>query len=108
MNSDYDQPTNIGNPDEYTVDEFAKYIKELTNSKSVIKYLDATADDPRKRKPDITVAKRELGWEPVVEVKTGLGKTIEYFASGEERRGAKEETKCEYPSDSLRSSLSPF
>ena len=81
MNGDYDQPTNIGNPDEYTVNEFAKYIKELTNSKSVIKHLEATADDPRKRKPDITVAKRELGWEPVVEVKKGLTKTIEYFAS---------------------------
>ena len=81
MNGNYDQPTNIGNPDEYTVNEFAKYIKELTNSRSNIKHLEATTDDPRKRKPDITVAKKELGWKPVVEVKTGLTKTIEYFAS---------------------------
>jgi len=80
MNGDYDQPTNIGNPDEYTVNDFSKYIKELTKSSSVIKHLEATADDPRKRKPDISVAKRELGWEPKVDVKTGLAKTIEYFA----------------------------
>ena len=81
MNGDYNQPTNIGNPDEYTVNEFAKYIKELTNSNSVIKHLEATAYDPRKRRPDISVAKKELGWQPVVEVKTRLTKTIEYFAS---------------------------
>mmetsp|Transcript_11746 Transcript_11746/g.21396 ORF Transcript_11746/g.21396 Transcript_11746/m.21396 type:complete len:430 (+) Transcript_11746:111-1400(+) len=80
MNGDYDQPTNIGNPDEYTVNDFSKFIKELTRSSSKISHLEATADDPRKRKPDITVAKRELGWEPVVDVKTGLAKTIEYFA----------------------------
>jgi len=80
MNSNYDQPTNIGNPDEYTVNEFAKFIKELTKSQSEIKHLQATKDDPRKRKPDITIAKTEIGWQPVVDVKTGLTKTIGYFS----------------------------
>jgi UDP-glucuronate decarboxylase len=81
MNGGYDQPVNIGNPDEYTVNEFAQYIKELTQSKSQIKHLVATKDDPSQRKPDISVAKRELGWEPVVEVKKGLMETIKYFES---------------------------
>ena len=80
MNGKYDKPVNIGNPDEYTVNDFAAFIKELTASDSTIKHLDATMDDPRKRKPDISVAKREIGWSPEVNVKTGLTKTIEYFA----------------------------
>jgi UDP-glucuronate decarboxylase len=58
MNGNYDQPTNIGNPDEYTVNEFAKFIKELTKSESEIMHLQATTDDPRKRRPDISVARK--------------------------------------------------
>jgi UDP-glucuronate decarboxylase len=58
MNGNYDQPTNIGNPDEYTVNEFAEFIKELTKSGSKIMHLEATTDDPRKRRPDISVAKK--------------------------------------------------
>jgi len=81
MNGEYSQPVNIGNPDEYTVNKFADFIKELTKSSSTIKHLEATEDDPRKRRPDITVAKRELGWSPKYEVKEGLKNTIEYFAS---------------------------
>lgn len=66
MNGNYSQPVNIGNPEEYTVKNFAVLIKELTNSNSSIKFLPATMDDPKQRKPDITTAKREIKWEPKV------------------------------------------
>jgi UDP-glucuronate decarboxylase len=79
MNGNYTQPVNIGNPDEYTMKDFAYLIKEITKSNSTIKYLPANKDDPRQRKPDITVANTQLGWKPVVPVKIGLAKAIEYF-----------------------------
>ena len=79
MEGSYDKPVNLGNPDEYTVANFAKYIKDLTESKSEIIFLDHSQDDPTQRKPDIDVAKREINWEPVVSVEQGLKKTIEYF-----------------------------
>jgi UDP-glucuronate decarboxylase len=63
------------------VKKFAEHIRELTKSTSQIKYLPATEDDPTQRRPDISVAKRELNWEPKVDVKEGLVKTIEYFQS---------------------------
>ncbi|GMI39740.1 hypothetical protein TeGR_g2869 [Tetraparma gracilis] len=81
MNGGYSQPVNIGNPQEFTVKKFAEHIRELTKSTSKIKYLPATEDDPTQRRPDISVAKRELNWEPKVDVKEGLVKTIEYFQS---------------------------
>ena len=56
-------------------------MKRLTKSDSEIKMLEKTQDDPSKRRPDITVAKRELGWSPVVTVEEGLKKTIDYFQS---------------------------
>lgn len=79
MNHDYDQPVNLGNPDEYSVGDFAKYIKELTKSKSKISFLEASQDDPTQRKPDITVAKKEIGWSPKVKVEDGLKSAIDYF-----------------------------
>ena len=79
MNGNYSQPVNLGNPDEYSVGEFARLIKEITGSNSTIEMLPATKDDPRQRKPDITVAKEQLGWEPKVSVRVGLAKAIEYF-----------------------------
>jgi len=87
MNGDYSQPVNIGNPDEYTINDFAELIKESTNSKSKINHLPATKDDPRQRKPDITVAKTKIGWEPKVTVKEGLIKTIAYFQSELDKNG---------------------
>ena len=81
MNHDYDGPVNLGNPDEFTMKEFAEYVKKLTNSKSEIKFLDKTKDDPSQRKPDISLAKKVLGWAPKVTVETGLTKTIAYFQS---------------------------
>lgn len=79
MNGSYSQPVNLGNPAEYTVKDFATLIKTITESSSEIKFLPATRDDPRQRKPDITTAKEQIGWEPKVPVKEGLAKAIEYF-----------------------------
>lgn len=79
MNSNYSQPVNIGNPEEYTVKDFASLIKEITGSNSTVKFLSSTKDDPKQRKPDIGVAIEELGWSPKVSVRAGLGKTIAYF-----------------------------
>lgn len=87
MGSNYSNPVNIGNPDEYTVKEFAHLIKELTKSNSSIIMLPATADDPRQRKPDIGVAREKLGWRPRVNVRDGLAKTIAYFRRELEESG---------------------
>jgi UDP-glucuronate decarboxylase len=81
MNGSYDLPVNLGNPEEYSIRDFAVKIQEMTESKSKITFLPATQDDPTQRQPDITTARRELEWEPVVSVEEGLGKTIAYFAA---------------------------
>lgn len=70
---------NLGNPEEYTILEIAKIIKELTRSSSEIQFTDLPEDDPIRRKPDITRAQKILGWQPKVALKDGLLKTIEYF-----------------------------
>ncbi|URA10162.1 UDP-glucuronic acid decarboxylase family protein [Thermospira aquatica] len=72
-------PVNLGNPEEYTVADFARLIKELTQSSSEICFYPLPQDDPRKRRPDISLAKKELAWEPTVPVRDGLTKTIAYF-----------------------------
>ena len=72
-------PVNIGNPGEFTIKELAEKVIELTNSKSKLVYFDLPQDDPMQRKPDITLAKAELGWEPQVKLEQGLTKTISYF-----------------------------
>lgn len=72
-------PVNIGNPGEFTILELAQKVISLTNSKSKIVYLPLPQDDPMQRKPDITLAKKELGWEPKVALEEGLKKTISYF-----------------------------
>jgi UDP-glucuronate decarboxylase len=79
MNGDYDGPVNLGNPHEYTVKEFADYIKRLTKSESEIKMLEKNQDDPSKRRPDISLAKEKIGWSPKISVEDGLIKTIAYF-----------------------------
>lgn len=79
MNGNYSQPVNIGNPDEYTMANFAKLIKAMTKSESEIIHLPKTRDDPNQRKPDITTAKEKLGWAPVWKVEDGIVKAIEYF-----------------------------
>ena len=72
-------PVNLGNPNERSILDFAKLIIEMTGSKSQIIYRPLPQDDPVQRKPDISLAKKELNWEPYTDIKTGLEKTIEYF-----------------------------
>jgi dTDP-glucose 4,6-dehydratase len=79
LESDHHLPINIGNPHEMTVLEFAEKIIALTGSKSTIAYKPLPEDDPQVRQPDITKARKILGWEPKVELEEGLIKTIEYF-----------------------------
>ncbi len=73
-------PVNIGNPVEFTILELAQQVIDLTASKSKIIYKPLPSDDPLQRKPDITLAKKELQWEPKVQLREGLQKTIEYFS----------------------------
>jgi len=79
LNSDYHLPVNLGNPAEMTILEFAEEILRLTGSHSRIVYKPLPADDPRQRKPDISLAKRLLGWEPKVSREEGLRRTIEHY-----------------------------
>jgi nucleoside-diphosphate-sugar epimerase len=72
---------NLGNPEEYTMLELAEKIKSLTGSNSGIVYKPLPPDDPKQRQPDITKAKKVLGWEPKVSVDEGLQKTIDYYKS---------------------------
>lgn len=72
-------PFNIGNPSEFTIIDIAKKIIHLTNSKSTIKYLDLPEDDPKQRKPDISLVKKIFNWNPKIETDEGLKKTINYF-----------------------------
>lgn len=72
-------PLNIGNPAEYTILDLAEQIRQMTGSRSEIVFKPLPSDDPRQRRPDISLAKKELGWEPVVELEEGLKQTIAYF-----------------------------
>jgi UDP-glucuronate decarboxylase len=72
-------PVNIGNPVEITISSLAQMIIKMTGSKSKIIFLPLPQDDPKQRKPDITLAKKELNWSPKVDAETGLAKTVEYF-----------------------------
>jgi dTDP-glucose 4,6-dehydratase len=69
-------PVNIGNPHEVTMRELAELVLELTGSGSAIEHLPLPADDPRVRRPDITLARESLGWEPVIDLRQGLTRTI--------------------------------
>ncbi|MCO6495128.1 MAG: SDR family oxidoreductase [Bacteroidetes bacterium] len=77
--SDYAKPVNIGNPDEITINDFAQEILALTGSKNKIIYKPLPENDPKQRRPDITLAKKLLGWEPKIHRAEGLKKTLEYF-----------------------------
>ncbi len=72
-------PLNLGNPGEFTIAELAEKVLKITGSKSKITRLPLPSDDPVRRRPDITLAKSRLGWEPKVSLDEGLGLTIEYF-----------------------------
>ena len=79
MSSNINEPVNLGNPDEHTIIEFANLIKKVTGSKNKIVFKDLPVDDPHVRCPDISKAKKELGWEPKVSLKDGLKETIRWF-----------------------------
>ena len=72
-------PVNTGNPGEFTMIELAETVLKMTNSSSKLVKLEARPDDPGRRRPDITLAKEKLGWEPEIKLKEGLKPTIEYF-----------------------------
>ena len=76
---DFIGPVNIGNPGEFTIRELAEKILKLTGSRSKIRVRQERSDDPVRRRPDISLAREKLGWEPSVDLEEGLGKTIEYF-----------------------------
>ncbi|MDH5489658.1 MAG: GDP-mannose 4,6-dehydratase, partial [Rhodospirillaceae bacterium] len=74
-------PVNLGNPGEFTILELAEKIIKKTNSKSKLVFKDLPTDDPMQRCPDITRAKKLIGWEPKIAIDDGLDKTIKYFSS---------------------------
>ena len=77
--SSINDPINLGNPNELSILDLAKAVIEFTGSESKIEFKSLPVDDPKVRQPDITKAKRQLGWEPKIDLKDGLIKTIEYF-----------------------------
>jgi dTDP-glucose 4,6-dehydratase len=79
MNSDVNEPVNIGNPHEMTIEEIASTIIRMTGSTSRIVHGELPTDDPKVRQPDITRARSLLGWEPKVGLEEGLTRTIDYF-----------------------------
>jgi UDP-glucuronate decarboxylase len=78
---DFTGPVNLGNPDEITILDLARKIKDITDSKSKIVHFPPVKDDPFQRKPVIDLAKRELNWKPETKIEEGLKKTIDYFSS---------------------------
>ena len=72
-------PVNLGNPGEFTMKELADAVIDVTGSKSPIEHKPLPQDDPKQRQPDISLAKKELGWEPTIQLREGLEKTVEYF-----------------------------
>ena len=80
MEVDYKLPLNLGNPSEFKIAVFAKMVLKIIGSKSKIKFLPLPEDDPKQRCPDITKAKKILGWKPKTKVEEGVKKTIEYFS----------------------------
>jgi UDP-glucuronate decarboxylase len=72
-------PVNLGNPGEFTMLELAETVKELTGSTSPVEFMPLPQDDPKQRQPDISLAKKELNWEPTVQLREGLDETIQYF-----------------------------
>jgi len=87
MHSDdgFTGPVNLGNPGEFSIMELAEKVVSMTGSKSEIVNKPLPSDDPRQRKPDITLARKELGWKPTIVLEDGLKKTIDYFAARLER-----------------------
>jgi dTDP-glucose 4,6-dehydratase len=81
LDSNYVGPVNIGNPYEFTVLELARLVLEMTGSASQIRFEPLPVDDPTQRRPDITLARRVLGWEPEIQLREGLERTIAWFST---------------------------
>jgi len=81
LESDFNGPMNIGNPNEFTIRELADIVKEVTGSSSEIVYEPLPVDDPTQRRPDISLAEKVLGWRPEVELREGLRRTYEWYRS---------------------------
>ena len=79
MNSNYHHPMNIGNPNEFSIKELANLIRTLINPNLEFEYKKLPNDDPKQRQPSIQLAKELLNWEPEIELKDGLLKTIDWF-----------------------------
>ncbi|MBU1118690.1 SDR family oxidoreductase [Patescibacteria group bacterium] len=79
MESTEEGPINLGNPDEYAIVDFAEKVIAFTGTESKINYIPLTKDDPEKRRPDISLAKEKLGFNPQVALKEGISKTVDYF-----------------------------
>ena len=79
LDSPWNGPMNIGNPDEHTVLELAKLVLEVTGSSSPIAFADLPDDDPTRRRPDISLARSELGWSPEIELRDGLARTYAWY-----------------------------
>jgi nucleoside-diphosphate-sugar epimerase len=88
FNSDLTGPVNIGNPTELTVGQLARTVIALTGSSSTIEQLALPEDDPKVRRPDISLARAELGWEPAVSLDEGLRETIPHFRKLVDERGS--------------------
>ena len=80
LEENFPGPINMGNPTEFTILELAEIVIRLTKSKSKVVFQELPQDDPMQRKPDISLARRKLGWEPIIQLEEGLIKTIEYFS----------------------------
>ena len=79
MESNYQKPMNIGNPKEFSIKELAYLVRDLINPNLEFEYKDLPQDDPKQRKPSIVLAKEVLNWEPKIELREGLVKTIKWF-----------------------------
>jgi UDP-glucuronate decarboxylase len=91
MDGDYIGPVNLGNPGEFTMLELAEKVREIVNPSAEIIFCENTSDDPSRRKPDITIAKEKLGWEPKVPLSDGLKLMVEDFRTRIEERKAREQ-----------------
>ena len=79
LDSDWVGPMNIGSPEEYTILELAEAVLDVVGSTAPVHFEELPVDDPTRRRPDITLARRELGWEPKVGLREGLARTLEWY-----------------------------